>query len=62
MTQELVLIVLLSGLAGLLWVMRLAMAEEKQSSAKSQSEPDSSIRKDDVQHRERALKHHVIAA
>jgi hypothetical protein len=60
MTQELVLVVLLSGLAGLLWVMRLAIAEEKHSSKPRESE--SSAGNDDVQPSERALKHYTIAA
>jgi hypothetical protein len=58
MTQELVLGVLLSGLLGLLWVMRLAMREEPATS----HEAESSDSKDDVEHRERAIKHQTIAA
>ena len=61
MTQELVLVVLLTGLAGLLWVMRLAMAEEKHSS-EPHRDSESSAGNDDVQPRERALKQHIIAA
>ena len=60
MTQELILVVLLSGLAGLLWVMKLAIADEKHSSEphhESESSPGN-----DVQPRERALKHSTIAA
>ena len=58
MTQELVLGVLLSGLLGLLWVMRLAMAEERGST----HEAESSGGNDDVEHRDRALKQHTITA
>ncbi len=58
MTQELVLGVLLSGLLGLLWVMRLAMREEQGTT----HEAESSGGNDDVEHRERALKHQTIAA
>ena len=58
MTQELVLGVLLSGLLGLLWVMRLAMREEPGNT----HEAESSGANDDVEHRERALKHQTIAA
>jgi hypothetical protein len=58
MTQELVLGVLLSGLLGLLWVMRLAMQEEPGST----HEAESSGGNDDVEHHERALKQHTIAA
>jgi hypothetical protein len=61
MTQELVLVVLLSGLAGLLWVMRLALAEEKHSS-EPHHESESTAGNDDVQPRERALKHYRVAA
>lgn len=58
MTQELVLGVLLSGLLGLLWVMRLAMQEDSES----RHEAESSGETDDVERHETALKHHTIAA
>ncbi|HTL62449.1 MAG TPA: hypothetical protein VL261_12445 [Nitrospira sp.] len=61
MTQELVLVVLLSGLAGLLWVMRLAIAEEKHS-PEPHHESESSAVSGDVQPHERTFKHSTIAA
>jgi hypothetical protein len=58
MTQELVLVVLLSGLLGLLWVMRLAMRDEHAPT----HEAEPAATKDDGQRHERALKHHTMAA
>ena len=60
MTQELVLIVLLSGLIGLIWVMTLAIWEGKHQAAHQESE--SSGASDDVAHGEGVLKHQTIAA
>ena len=61
MTQELVLVGLLSGLLGLLWVMRLAVAESKHASGQAhESEPSGTS--DDIQHGEGTLKHQTIAA
>jgi len=61
MTQELVLVGLLTGLLGLLWVMRLAAAESKHASRQAhESEPSGNS--DDIQHGEGTLKHQTIAA
>ena len=61
MTQELVLAALLSGLIGLIWVMRLAVAESKHASGQAhESEPSGNS--DDIQHGEGTLKHQTIAA
>jgi len=61
MTQELVLGVLLSGLLGLLWVMTLAIWENKHSTGE-RGESESASRNDDVRQGKRALKHHTFAA
>ena len=61
MTQELVLVVLLSGLLGLVWVMTLAIWENKHTNAQTQ-ESDHSRHSDDMQHGESALKRHATAA
>lgn len=61
MTQELVLVALLSGLIGLLWVMTLAIWEG-QNPAGQTREAESSGHSDDIQRGETALKHQTIAA
>jgi hypothetical protein len=61
MTQELVLGVLLSGLLGLLWVMTLAIWDNKHSTGERR-EPESARHKDEVPRGEGALKHHTFAA
>lgn len=61
MTQELVLVGLLTGLIGLGWVMMLAVAESKHGAA-STHESDPSGKGDEGQHREGALKHQTTAA
>ena len=61
MTQELVLAGLLSGLIGLLWVMRLAAVESKRASGQAH-EPEPSGNSDDIQHGEGSLKQQTIAA
>ena len=60
MTQELVLVILLSGLLGLVWVMTLAIWDSKHTSKQAQ-ESDHSSHSDDRQ-REAALKHQSAAA
>ena len=61
MTQELVLVGLLSGLVGLLWVMRLAAEESKPASGQGhKSEPSGNS--DDIHHGEGALKHQTMTA
>lgn len=61
MTQELVIGVLLSGLLGLLWVMTLAIWENKHSTSE-RGESESASRNDDVRQGKGALKHHTFAA
>jgi len=61
MTQELVLVILLSGLLGLVWVMTLAIWEGKRTTEQSQ-EPKHSSHHEDLQRAERTLKHHSAAA
>jgi hypothetical protein len=61
MTQELILVALLSGLIGLLWVMRLAAEESKPASGQAhKSEPSGNS--DDIHHLEGALKHQTMTA
>ncbi|HKY72200.1 MAG TPA: hypothetical protein VJL88_09800 [Nitrospira sp.] len=55
MTQELVLGVLLSGLLGLLWLMTLAIWENKHSTSE-RSESESASHHDDVSRGKGALK------
>ena len=59
MTQELVLVVLLSGLLGLVWVMTLAVWEGKQTKAETQESEGSSHSNEG---HKGALKHHSVAA
>ena len=61
MTQELVLLGLLTGLIGLVWVMTLAIWEGKPAAERAQ-ESKSSGDSDDIQRRDGALKHQTIAA
>jgi hypothetical protein len=55
MTQELVVVVLLAGLVGFLWVMTLAIWEGQQSTTRAQ-EAERSRHSDDVQPRDTAMK------
>ena len=59
MTQELVLVVLLSGLLGLVWVMTLTVWEGKQPKAESQESEGSSPRHEG---HKGAPKHQSVAA
>ena len=61
MTQELVLVGLLTGLLGLLWVMTMAVGQGKQTT-KPTHESEHSGNTDHVQHREGALKHQTTTA
>ena len=61
MTQELVLVGLLSGLIGLGWVMMLAVAEGRHGTAPTH-ESDASGNTDEGQHGKNALKHQTTAA
>lgn len=65
MTQELVIVVLLTGLIGLVWAMTVAIWEGKHSTSQSH-ETDSSGDSNDVRPGESALqsalKHRTIAA
>ncbi len=61
MTQELILVALLSGLIGLIWVMRLAAEESKPASGQAhESEPSGNS--DDIHHGKGALKHQTMTA
>jgi hypothetical protein len=60
MTQELVLVVLLTGLVGLIWVMTLAILDGDRPTTQSH-QPDTEHH-DTPQHRDGALKHHSAAA
>jgi hypothetical protein len=62
MTQELVLVVLLSGLVGLIWVMTVAILSGDHPKARGHETGTSSGHRDDGQHRDGALKRHTIAA
>jgi hypothetical protein len=62
MTQELVLVVLLSGLVGLIWVMTVAILSGDQPRARGHETGTSSGQRDDGQHREGGLKRRTIAA
>ena len=61
MTQELVLVGLLTGLIGLGWVMMLAVTEGKHGAAPTH-ESEASGHTDEGQHSENALKHQTTAA
>jgi hypothetical protein len=61
MTQELVLLGLLTGLIGLVWIMTLAIWEGKPAAGQAH-ESKSSGNSDDNPRREAALKHQTIAA
>jgi cytoskeletal protein RodZ len=65
MTQELVIVVLLTGLIGLLWAMTVSIWEGQRSTNQTQ-DAEPSAHSDDVQSREsaleRALKRQTIAA
>ena len=61
MTQELILVALLSGLIGLIWVMRLA-AEEGKPASRQAHESEPSGNSDDIHHAESALKHQTMTA
>jgi len=60
MTQELILVVLLSGLVGLIWVMTVSILAGDHQAAKSHE--TSSGHRDDAQHQDHGLKRHTIAA
>ena len=61
MTQELVLVVLVTGLIGLLWVMTLAIWDGKHTSNHSH-EAQPSASSDRIAQGERALKQETVAA
>ena len=61
MTQELVLVGLLTGLIGLLWVMRLA-AEESKHASRQAHESEPSGNSDGIHHGKGALKHQTMTA
>ena len=59
MTQELILVVLLSGLVGLIWVMTVSIVSGDRHAA--QGHDSTSDHRDDAQHQDRALKHTIAA-
>ncbi len=61
MTQELVLVVLLTGLLGLIWIMTLGTIDEDDAGAQRHEPEPSSSHADDAQHPESALHRHTIA-
>jgi len=58
-TQELILVVLLSGLVGLIWVMTVSVVRGDRRAAEGHD--SSSEHRDDAKHQDRALKHSVAA-
>jgi hypothetical protein len=62
MTQELVLVVLLSGLVGLIWVMTVAILSGDQPRARGHETGASSGQREDGQRRDGGLKRRTIAA
>ena len=59
MTQELILVVLLSGLVGLIWVMTVSVVGGDRRAAEGHD--SSSEHRDDAKHQDRALKQSVAA-
>ena len=62
MTQELVLVVLLTGLIGLIWIMTLGSIDEDHPNQQSQEPESASNHNEDAQRPESALNHQTIAA
>ena len=62
MTQELVLIVLLTGLIGLIWIMTLGTIDDDDAGAHNPEPGTASAQSDDAQHAERALNRQTIVA
>lgn len=62
MTQELVLVVLLSGLVGLIWVMTVAIVSGDHPTARSHETQNPAGQRDGAQHPDGGLKHRTIAA
>lgn len=60
MTQELVLVVLLTGLLGLIWVMTLGTMDEEDAGAQSH-EPETASTQTDDAHAESALNRRTFA-
>jgi len=58
-TQELILVVLLSGLVGLIWVMTVSIVGGDHQSAKSHD--SATGHRDDAQHQDTRLKHTIAA-
>ena len=61
MTQELVLVVLLTGLLGLIWIMTLATVDEDNGGGQNH-EPETASPPSDDAHPESALNRRTIAA
>jgi hypothetical protein len=62
MTEELVLVVLLTGLLGLIWIMTLGTIDEDHAGGQSHEPEPSSRHSVDAQQSEGTLKRHTIAA
>ena len=62
MTQELVLVVLLTGLIGLIWIMTLGTADDDDAGTQSHEPETASAQTDDAQRPESALNRQTIAA
>jgi hypothetical protein len=61
MTQELVLVVLLTGLLGLIWIMTLGALDDDTAGAQSH-EPETASTQTDEAHAESALNRRTFAA
>ncbi len=61
MTQELILVILLSGLVGLFWVMTLAILDGDRPQSERHQSGASSEHANDTQQQDGALKHHTVA-
>ena len=61
MTQELVLVVLLTGLLGLIWIMTLGTVDEEDAGGQNH-EPETASTQTDDAHPESALNRRMIAA
>jgi hypothetical protein len=60
MTQELVLVVLLTGLLGLIWIMTLGTMDNDDARAQRHEPETASTQTDDAQHPESALNRRTI--
>jgi hypothetical protein len=61
MTQELILVVLLSGLVALVWIMTLAIVDGDRPQSERPQPSGSSDHANDAQQQDGGLKHHTVA-